>query len=214
MVSLKSIVFSLFMPLLLLSHDRPNTPVPIKPASPQSVSKNASQNRLISESSVGPVRLGMRVSAARKALPGFKFSRTRDGDGVALIAVEHNGRTMMTLYAGEPNPEAAIKERAVIEFIEAWDESYRTAAGVHPKMPLREVEQKYGKFKEIMVSEIEQREYATFARQPAGITLRVMNENGSGGIYAAGQNKATSYADGAYILSISISGLPPKGSRL
>jgi hypothetical protein len=159
---------------------------------------------LITENSVGPVRLGMTVTQARKALPGFTLSRTSDGEGLALIAVKRGGKTLMTLYADEANPDARIDERAVIEFVEAWDAGYRTAAGVHPTMLLREVERKYGKLEEIILSEIEQREFATFANQPAGINLRVMNENGMAGVYSDGQRKATTYAPATYVFAISI----------
>jgi len=72
--------------------------------------------------------------------------------------------------------------------------NYHTAAGVHPKMSLREVEQNYGKLKEILLSEIESREYATFADQPDGIQLRVMDEKGMAGVYRDGQNRTTRYA--------------------
>lgn len=164
----------------------------------------SSSRGLITETSVGSVRLGMTVANARRAVPGFTLSRTTDGEGVALIAVKRSGNTLMTLYAGESNPDARINEHAVIEFVEVWDAGYRTAAGVHPKMPLRQVEQKYGKLEEIKLSEIEAREYATFANQPAGIQLRVTNENGMAGVYPDGQRRATTYAPSTYVLAISI----------
>ncbi|MGH9968778.1 MAG: hypothetical protein ACREBG_13245 [Pyrinomonadaceae bacterium] len=172
-----------------------------------------SSANLITENSVGPVRLGMTVTQARKALPGFTLSRTSDGEGLALIAVKRGGKTLMTLYAGEANPDARVNERAVIEFVEAWDVGYRTAAGVHTTMPLRDVERKYGKLEEIILSEIEQREFATFANQPAGISLRVMNENGLAGVYSDGQRKATRFAPSSYVFSISIKRSPARTPR-
>ena len=110
----------------------------------------------------------------------------------------------MTLYAGETNPKARINQRARIEFIEVLDKSFRTEAGVHPKMQLREVVQKYGELREITMSEIEAREYATFARQPAGIQLRVMAEDGLAGVYGDGKNTTARYSPSAYVFSISI----------
>jgi hypothetical protein len=173
----------------------------------------SSSQRLITETSVGSLRLGMTVASARKALPALRLSRTSDGEGVALIAVKRGVNTLMTLYAGELNPEARINERAVIEFVEVQEAGYRTAAGVHPKMPLHEVEQKYGKLQEITLSEIESREYATFANQPAGIQLRVMNENGMAGVYRNEERKATSYAPSSYVYAISIRRAPNNSSQ-
>lgn len=171
-----------------------------------------STRTLITEKSIGPVRLGMTVARVRKALPGYKLSRTSDGEGLALIAVERRGKTLMTLYAGESDPGRRINERAVIEHIEAIDASYRTSVGVHPRMSLREVEKRYGKLKEITLSEIESREYASFERQPAGIHLRVMSDSGTAGTYAEGENSTKQYAPNAYVFSISINGIQRRSS--
>ena len=186
------------------------------PIPPESFSLNSlplalqspSKRILITEAAIGPVRLGMRVAQVRTVLRPFTLSRTTDGEGVALIAVNRGNKTVLTLYACEPDPAARINERGVIEFIEAWDPSFRTAGGIHAGMPLREVEQKYGKLKEISLSEIESREFATFANQPKGIHLRVMNENGMAGVYKRGETKTMRYEPGTYVFSISISGLP------
>jgi hypothetical protein len=166
-----------------------------------------STRTLITEKSIGPVRLGMTVARVRKLLPGYKLSRTSDGEGLALIAVERRGKTLMTLYAGESDPNRRINARAVIEHIEAIDASYRTLAGVHPGMSLRQVEKRYGKLKEITLSEIESREYASFEKQPAGVHLRVMSDSGTAGTYAEGGNSAKQHASNAYVFSISINGI-------
>lgn len=164
-------------------------------------------NRLITRQAAGPVRLGMTVAEARRALPGFTLSRTSDGEGLALIAVERAGKMIMTVYAGEVNPKTRLNERARIEYIEVWDQSYHTAAGVHPKMQLREVVQKYGELKEIVVSEIEAREYATFAQQPVGIQLRLMADDGMAGVYGEEERSTTRYSPSAHVFSISINGM-------
>ncbi len=211
-LSTATILISILLPGTIVAPST-ITPISLTADAPPTAFQISSSRGLITETSVGALRLGMTVASARKALPGFTLSRTTDGEGVALIAVtklgvdtarKRGGNTLITLYAGESNPDARINERAVIEFVEVWDAGYRTAAGVHPKMPLPEVEQKYGKFEEITLSEIEAREYATFANQPTGIQLRVMNDNGMAGVYPDGQRKATSYAPSSYVSSISI----------
>ena len=166
--------------------------------------RSAKSNRLITRRAAGPVRLGMTIAEVRRSWPGVILQRTSDGEGLALIAVTESNHTLMTLYAGETNPEERINQRARIEFIEVLDKSFRTEAGVHPKMQLREVVEKYGKLREITMTEIEAREFAKFARQPPGIQLRVMAEDGFAGVYGDGKNTTTRYSPSAYVFSISI----------
>ena len=166
--------------------------------------RSGKSNRLITRKAAGPIRLGMTIAEVRRSWPGIILERTSDGEGLALIAVIESKQTLMTLYAGETNPKARINQRARIEFIEVFDKSFRTEAGVHPKMQLRDVVQKYGELREITMSEIEAREYATFSRQPAGIQLRVMAEDGMAGVYDDGKNTTTRYSPSAYVFSISI----------
>ena len=163
------------------------------------------QAGVITATSVGPVKLGMTVAQARSALPGVTFSRTTGGDGEALIAVKRGENLMMTLYTGDAKPTAPIDDRAVIAFVEARDAGYRTSAGVNPTMRLQEVERRYGKLDEISLSEIEAREYATFANHPAGISFRVRTDSVLAGVYPANQTRTERYVPSAYVFGISIS---------
>lgn len=177
-----------------------------KPQAEQLGPVKAGLDFLITDNSVGPVRLGITVAQARRALRGFTLSRTSDGEGVALIAVKRSKQTVMTLYAGEQDRRSRINERAKIEFIEVWDPRYHAVDGVRPKMPLRQVEQKYGQLMEIRLSEIEAREFATFTTHPIGIQLRARDDTGMAGIYNEGETTTTRYAHSAYLMSISITG--------
>ena len=78
------------------------------PKSPSASIPATPPDRLITGRSVGPVKIGMTVSEARAVLPGLKFERTSDGDGLALIAVLKLEKTLMTLYAGEQDPAKPI----------------------------------------------------------------------------------------------------------
>ncbi len=176
---------------------------------PQFIKVSSTADNLITANSAGKVKLGMTVADARKALSGMKLERTSDGDGVALIAVGQGENTMMTLYAGEEDREAKIDEAAIIEFIEVWGKNFQTAEGVKPGMKVGEVEKKYGKVKEIMMSEIESREFATFTKQPNGLQFRVMSEDSTAGIYAEGENKSSAYTPNAYLFSIQVVGANP-----
>src|SRR5437660_696456 len=117
------------------------------------VRETPKQDRLITSRSVGPVRLGMSVAAAKRALKGFTLERTRDGEVAALIAVERGKNTVMIMFAGEHDDGAALNRKALIEDIQVLDSSYATKAGVHPGMLLSEVEKHYGKVKEVELSQ-------------------------------------------------------------
>lgn len=161
---------------------------------------------LVTPEGVGDVKIGMTVAAARRTLPGYSFSRTSDGEGVALIEVKRGNRTHFYLYANEFDPASPIDDNARIVFMEVTNPAYRTAAGVHPNMLLRDVESRYGKLESIVLSEIEAREFARFAGQPLGIDLRVMASAGQAGVYASGESTATRYDRNAYVYSIIVLG--------
>ena len=170
----------------------------------------------ITESSVGPVRIGMTVAQARRVLPGMTLRRTTTGDGVALISVEQRRKPVMALYAGEADPQSRINEQARIELIQAQDTRYSTAAGVHPGMRLSQVERRYGKVREIRMSEIEMDEFATFSRAPRGFTFEVGAANGFAGRYRSsspGPGATTrAYVPSARLLSIHVRGRRRRGT--
>ena len=167
---------------------------------------SAQTNRLITNNSVGNLRIGMTVAEARRALPGFKFSRGSDGEGIALIEVGRRKRLHMTVFAGEIDPDKPIDENAKIELIEVLDSRYRTARGVFPRMRVSGVEKRMGKLKNILLSEIEAREFGTFANQPDGVDIRLQARNGTAGVYGNGQSQTMRYSSSAYVFSIIVIG--------
>ena len=168
--------------------------------------QSKSSNNLITSDSAGAVRLGMTVAQAGKTLKGMTLERATDGEGIALIAVKKGDKTLMTFYAGEENPESKIDEKAKIEQIEVWDKSYRTAKGVYVGMLVSNVEKKYGKVRQIILSELESREYAAFVNHPKGMDFRLMNDNSTAGVYANRQTTTTKYAKNTYLFSILVTG--------
>ncbi len=129
--------------------------------------------RLITATSIGPVKLGMRLHEAKNALPATaKFARTENAEGLALISVEIGNEDLMILYAGEEHFDSPIDWSRRIENIETFDPECHTAEGVHPYSLVRDIEKVYGKTKRIMVSEIESREYIDFEKQPKHFLIR------------------------------------------
>ncbi len=164
------------------------------------------QATLITGDSAGSVRIGMTVGEAQRALRGFSFRRTSDGEGIALIQVLSRNREVMRLFAGEFDSRQPIDISSKIEFIEVTDSAYRTTAGVSPGMRMRDVESKYGSIMSIMVSEIESREFARFTNQPQGMDFRIRNFSGTAGIYPSGQTITTRYSPSAVIQSVIVLG--------
>ena len=160
---------------------------------------------LVTRTSAGPVRIGMTIAEARKAMPGVAFARTMDGDGVALVELKRGEKLEMMLYGGEADPQSPIDENAKVEVIIVWGPAYKTAEGVHPGMPLSEVEKKYGKVVKIRMSEIESREYAEFERQPAGLQFRTgLPEVGIVGTYPQGSLETKVFSPSAVVSQIEI----------
>jgi hypothetical protein len=157
----------------------------------------------ITRHSAGPVRLGMTLAQLRSA--GLKIQRTSDGEGVALVRVSRGGKEWMTVYAGEPDPARPLSLKARVEHIEVTSPEFRTAAGVRPGMRLPEVVRRYGRLVKIERSEIESREYATFARAPQGFTFRVTGPEGAAGVYGSGATTRKT-VPGARLASIIIAG--------
>jgi hypothetical protein len=160
-----------------------------------------SADRLITATGIGPIRLGMTLDEARRALPTATFKRASDGEGVALVGVALAPDVTMKLFAGEDDADAPVDWSKRIEYIETFSSAFHTAAGVHPGSLMTDVERVHGRTKEITLSEIEAREYITFEAQPAWLTFRLDYS----GIFEGESRKTTSYAPGAKIFSSAIS---------
>lgn len=168
-----------------------------------------SADNLITETSVGKLKLGMTVAEARKVLNGMTLKRTSDGEGAVLIAVDRGKDAILTIYAGEDDFNAPINENAIIEFIEVWSKDFQTAKGVRVGMKIGEVEKSYGKVKEILISEIESREFVEFVDQPKGLMFRSLGDEGAAGNYEKEERKTTEYLPNGYLFSIQIMGANP-----
>lgn len=155
-------------------------------------------DRLITKDTVGSIQLGMTLAQMRRELPTASFARTTDGDGMALIEIKEAGQLSLIAYAEEPDFQAPLDEQARVDTIWVYSKRYRTVEGVCPGMLVADVARIYGT-PELMMSEIEMREYADFPRQPAGMTFRVQ-----GGAFADGVRRTDRYDPTAYIQSILI----------
>lgn len=166
----------------------------------------AQRNRLITGNSAGKIRIGMTVAKARKAMKGFRLIRGSDGEGIYLVDVMTGRKSLMTLYAGDSDQQEKINERAKIEQIQVWDSRFRTYSGIHPDLLIKDAEKKLGRIQQVELTQIEQREYATFLKQPKGIEFRVGGTGDYVGVYSFPSTTSTLYRTGSTILGIIIDG--------
>jgi hypothetical protein len=158
---------------------------------------------LITSSSIGPVTLGMTLAAVRDALPAASIERASDGDGAALVRVAFGAKDSLLLWAGEDDPGAPIDWSHRIITITTFSESFHTAEGVRPGWRVEDVIKVFGSVREIVVSEIESREFITFANQPEWLTFRL----DYAGLFPPGLRSTRQFRPGAKILGIAISSL-------
>lgn len=162
---------------------------------------NDADAHLINASAMGPVRLGMVLDDARRALPAASFSRTSDGDGAALVEIRFGKDEFLTVWADEDDPEDPIDWSKRIVSIEDFSGAFHTSEGIHRGSLVTEAARFFGPVLDIVKSEIESREYVTFARQPGGLRFRVDDT----GIFNPGSRRTTRFEPGAKIWSIAIS---------
>jgi hypothetical protein len=143
----------------------------------------------------------MTLSAAKDSLPAAVFSRTSDGEGVALVEVKLGSEQLMVLYAGEEDPASPVDMKKRVEHIETFNSGCNTLNEVHPGMLVADAEKILGKTTGITKSENEKREFLHLENQPAWLTMRIDNT----GIFDGSSSETTRFAPTAKILSISIS---------
>lgn len=154
----------------------------------------------ITGTSAGKVKLGMTIQQARRAMRDCRFKRSSDGEGLALVSIACGKKRVMSLFAGEDRYESPVNWSRTIEFIEVWDSRFKTSDGIHPEMFLRTVERILGKVKEIVITQTEQREFITFAKERRGISFRTY-----GGVYEFPKVTTTKYEPRSRVFSIQIS---------
>ena len=153
---------------------------------------------MITPEGIGGVKLGQTLAQVKRAFPHMKVRSESDEEGVELwrLPVAPNAVVYAHLEEGR---------RGRIDFLETFSAACRTKDGVHPAMRLTQVAQKWGRLNHITMSEIEMRQFAQFARQPARIGLRV--EGGDFGTQAADVElplNTSKASPGAKVLSIQI----------
>ena len=130
----------------------------------------------ITPEGIGGVKLGQTLAQVKRAFPQMKVRSESDAEGVEMWQLPVALNAVVYAHVEEGR-------RGRIDFLETFSAACQTQDGVHPAMRLTQVAQKWGRLNHITMSEIEMRQFAQFARQPARIGLRV--EGGDFGTQAA-----------------------------
>ena len=85
--------------------------------------------------------------------------------------------------------------------LETMSPGFQTSQLIHAGSLVRDAESVYGKLVKVEKSEIESREYVTFARQPSNLIFRL--DNGSG-IFESGSSTSTQLKPRSRIFSITV----------
>jgi hypothetical protein len=152
---------------------------------------------------IGPARPGMTLLQVKHALPGSRFTRQADGDGAVSVLVTLRGddAALLELYASDVEETGPMPWRKTVAAVASSHPRCRTADGVRPGMRVADAERVFGRVTEIVRSELEAREFATFRRQPAGYLIQL---DWGGGVFGPHARRTAAYARTARILSISI----------
>lgn len=152
----------------------------------------------ITPEGIGGVKLGQTLAQVKRAFPHIKIRSESDAEGVEMWRLPVAPNAVVYAHVEEGR-------RGRIDFLETFSAACQTQDGVRPAMRLTQVAQKWGRLRNIIMSEIEMRQFAEFARQPARIGLRV--EGGDFGTQAADAElplNTSKASPGAKVLSIQI----------
>ncbi len=142
----------------------------------------------------------MTLNQATQVLHGATFQPAEDADHMPILTVMRDGTRVMDLFTDVDEPR---KDRAKIELIRVYDSKCVTAEGVHPGMPLAEVEKRYGKLLRLERTDVDSREYAEFEKLPNWIDLQA--GNGEAGVYPKNMRCASAYVPTAKVESLWVS---------
>ncbi|MEM6279458.1 MAG: hypothetical protein AAF733_08275, partial [Verrucomicrobiota bacterium] len=161
---------------------------------------------LITATSVGAAQIGMTIGEIRSEFPGARLERTSDGEGIAYVAIIENEELLIEMVTDQYDVEAPILDTERVAMIVVRHPRFATANGIRLGSDLGELDLRIGPVREILTSEIESREYASFERQPSGLQFQILNDENTAGIYDPDTYKTKRFREGSYISSITVTG--------
>ncbi|MEZ5451681.1 MAG: hypothetical protein R3E93_02505 [Thiothrix sp.] len=154
----------------------------------------ALSNYTITSGSAGPVQLGMPSPEILAAMPGVTAGVELDGEGIEWMTLRLNGETLMNVMLDKNTRAASL--------IRVLSPRFTTEEGVKVGENLQSAGEKLGGLTEIQWTEIESREFATFANAPASMVFQVIGGDGTAGVYSNSETTTTIASASATIHSI------------
>lgn len=151
-------------------------------------------NYTITANAAGPVQLGMNSADIIAALPGATASTEKDGEGITWMTLTSRGETLMSILLDDNDHSAVL--------IRIMSPKFVTEQGVRVGENLQSAGEKLGGLTEIQWTEIESREFATFANNPPTLEFQVVGNDGTAGIYANNEKITNTASPSARIHSI------------
>jgi hypothetical protein len=166
---------------------------------------------LVTNNTVGQIRIGMTIADVRRILKEARFERG-PGEGADEIEVKLKGKSLMwfTASPGDENYDSPVDGKTKIFAISVGNSKFQTSAGVRTGMTIAEAEKIYGKIRAIIEEGLTGDEFAVFTNHPEGIDFSVSNPKATDdpyskvGKYIDGKIESKSYVKGSTISSIDI----------
>lgn len=164
---------------------------------------------LITTNSIAGVRVGMTLKQAIAQVPKAKLEMDWDGEGINYLAMRLPGADEQLLWL-LPDDDLSEKQdlkrlplKSKVNYLQTFNTACRNKEGYGPGVPLAKMLKAYGGFKDIEMSEIESREFVSFAAQPSEYSFQIDHT----GIYKQGQRHTKRFQKNATILSVTVT--PP-----
>ncbi len=155
----------------------------------------------ITSDSIAKIKLNTRLNQIKTIYPSVKLTRTSDGDGAALVLVTVNKQELAIIYANEDDPDAPIDRSNKIEAIETFNSACKSRLHISPRTTVKKAASLLGGIENIMLSEIESRQYIKFKEQPKNLIYRI----DYCGNFKNDARDTKKYLQGCKILSIGVS---------
>jgi hypothetical protein len=164
-------------------------PLANTPATPPSVDYYT-----ITDTSAGPVQLGMLSSDILALIPDAKATIEQDAEGIEWMTLSVDSEALMNIMLDRSTHSVSLIRIISPRFI--------TKQGVKVGENLQSVGEKLGGLREIQLTEIESREFATFTNAPVTMVFQVVGKNSTAGIYPSAETITAVAAPSATIHSI------------
>ena len=160
---------------------------------PQQASQEEAIYKITNEAA-GPVQLGMSSAEILSSFPTVTAKTEKDGEGITWMTLSLKGENLMSVLLDEYDHTAVLVRVVSPKFV--------TEQGVRVGENLHSAGEKLGGLTEIQWTEMESREFASFANGSKNIDFQVAATDGTAGVYNDNETITTVIAPKAYIHSI------------